>query len=208
MESVGNGSRNQERFMQNPYLQLCTCAGLNPLTAVDVYIRQGEWRRPTADVYIRIWLMPVFFVCSCFFVTPRTVAFCSPLESIPCMSGYKYSAKPRLRSPNARADASKLESEVAVNFAMLVALDSPIDEASKIYASRRRQWRLVASWGLWKSCMGEWKAKGRLGVTVTEARTLRKFDDVWSSIGEWRSTIGGCGERRQPGRQIWRHTDL
>ena len=52
------------------------------------------------------------------------------------MSGYKYSAKPRLRSPKARADASKLESEVAVNFAMLVAmlaaLDSPIDEASKI----------------------------------------------------------------------------
>ena len=33
------------------------------------------------------------------------------------MSGYKYIAKPRLRSPKARAYASKLESEVAVNFA-------------------------------------------------------------------------------------------
>ena len=48
------------------------------------------------------------------------------------MSGYKYSAKPQLRSPEARAVASKLESEVAVNFAMLVALDSPIDETSTI----------------------------------------------------------------------------
>ena len=49
------------------------------------------------------------------------------------MSGYKYSAKPRLRSPKARAYASKLQSEVAVNFAMLVnAPDSPIDEASKM----------------------------------------------------------------------------
>ena len=48
------------------------------------------------------------------------------------MSGYKYSAKPRLRSPKASANASKLESEVAVNFAMLVALDSPIDGASEV----------------------------------------------------------------------------
>ena len=48
------------------------------------------------------------------------------------MSGYKYSAKPRLRSPKARAYASMLESEVAVNFAMLVAPDSPIDDASKM----------------------------------------------------------------------------
>ena len=36
----------------------------NPLTVVDVYIRQGEWRRPTDDVYIRIWLIASFFVCS------------------------------------------------------------------------------------------------------------------------------------------------
>ena len=31
----------------------------------------------------------------------------------------------------------------------------------------------------------EWKAKGRLEVTVKEAKTLRKLDDVRSSIGEW-----------------------
>ena len=48
------------------------------------------------------------------------------------MSGYKYSGKPRLLSPKASANASRLESEVAVDFAMLVALDSPIDEASEI----------------------------------------------------------------------------
>ena len=48
------------------------------------------------------------------------------------MSGYKYSAKPRLRSPKVRADAWKLKSEVAVNFTMPVALDSPVDEALKI----------------------------------------------------------------------------
>ena len=39
-------------------------------------------------------------------------------------------------------------------------------------------------------------------------KTIRKFDDVRSSIDDWRSTIGDCGERRPPGRQIWRHTDL
>ena len=49
------------------------------------------------------------------------------------MSWYKYSAKPRMRSSKARANASKLdESEVAVNFAMLLAPDSLIDEASKM----------------------------------------------------------------------------
>ena len=48
------------------------------------------------------------------------------------MSGYKYSAKPRLRSPKASANASKLESEVAVDFATLVALGSPFDGASEI----------------------------------------------------------------------------
>ena len=48
------------------------------------------------------------------------------------MSGYKYSAKPRLRSPKASANASKLESEVAVDFATLVALGSPFDGASGI----------------------------------------------------------------------------
>ena len=48
------------------------------------------------------------------------------------MSGYKYSAKPRLRSAKASANASGFESEVAVDFAMLVALDSPLDGASEI----------------------------------------------------------------------------
>ena len=48
------------------------------------------------------------------------------------MSGYKYSAKPRRHSPKGRAYASKLELEVAVNFAMLVPPDSPINEASKM----------------------------------------------------------------------------
>ena len=34
--------------------------------------------------------------------------------------------------------------------------------------------------------MGEWKAQGRLGVAVKETKTLRKFDDVRSSIDDWR----------------------
>ena len=72
-------------------------------------------------IFLRLWL------------TPRTLAFCSPPGSIPWMFGYKYSAKPRLRFPKARAYASKLELEVAVNFAMLVALVSPIDETSKMF---------------------------------------------------------------------------
>ena len=48
------------------------------------------------------------------------------------MFGYKYNAKPRMPSPKVRAYASKFKSEVAVNFAMLVAPYSPIDEASKM----------------------------------------------------------------------------
>ena len=37
---------------------------------------------------------------------------------------------------------------------------------------------------------------------MKETKTLRKFDDVRSSIDEWRTTIDDCGERRQPGRQL------
>ena len=103
--------------------------GLNPLTADDVYRRHGEWRRTTDDVYRRHLTYRRF---SPFVAHSASSRFCSPLGTIPWMSGYKYSAKPRLRSPKASANASRLESEVAVDFAMLVALDSPIDGASQI----------------------------------------------------------------------------
>ena len=54
--------------------------------------------------------------------------------------------------------------------------------------------------------MGEWKAQGRHGGAKKDpkTKTLRKFDDARSSIDDWRWTIGDCGERRQPGRLIWR----
>ena len=56
-------------------------------------------------------------------------------------------------------------------------------------ASRRRQRRLLAYWCLWKRCRVEWKAKERLAVTLTEAKTLRKFDIVRSLIGDRRSAV-------------------
>ena len=101
------------------------------------------------------------------------------------MAGYKYSAKPRLRSPKVRAYASKLESEVAVNFAMLVAPDSPMDEASKICFQTTTVPISVFESHVWESG----KRKG-VGVAVKEAKTLRNFDNVRSSIDDWRSTIG------------------
>ena len=47
------------------------------------------------------------------------------------MSGYKYSAKQRLCSHQAMADALKLEAKVPVNFAVPAALYGLIDKASK-----------------------------------------------------------------------------
>ena len=109
--------------------------------------------------------------------------------------------------PQCWACASKLESEVAVNFAMLVDPDNSIDEASKM-CFQTTTVPISGCWCLWKSCMGEWKAQGRLWVAVKETKTLQKFDDPRMSIDDWRSTMRDCRERRQPGRQIWRHTDL
>ena len=104
---------------------------VNQLTTDDVpvYVRQGEWRRPRM-AYIYVTDLPsIFFICSS--CTERTRGSFSPLGTIPCMFGYKYGTKPWPPPPYARADASKLESDVAVDLTML-ALDNPVDGASKI----------------------------------------------------------------------------
>ena len=106
-------------------------AGFNPLTAVHVYNYTS--RRMTPPLGWRIYTHLTYSHFSSTVADSANSSFCSPLGSISWMSGYKYSAKPRLRSPKARAYASKLESEVAVNFAMLVAPDSPIGDASKMF---------------------------------------------------------------------------
>ena len=55
----------------------------------------------------------------------------------------------------------------------------------RTYASRLWRWRPVASCCLPKWCRGEWNAQRRSSMIVTEAKTTRKFDNVWSPIDDW-----------------------
>ena len=106
------------------------------------------------------------------------------------MFGYKYSAKPRPCSPKARAHTSKLESKVEDNFAMLVALDSPIDDTSKICF----QTTTVAINGFLvhlKVMYGRVESKRETWSDFDGSKDYPKYDDLRLSIGELRSTIGG-----------------
>ena len=58
--------------------------------------------------------------------------FLQPTEKYSLNAWVQVQCKAATAFPKARAYASKLESEVAVNFAMLVTPDSPINEASKM----------------------------------------------------------------------------
>ena len=81
------------------------------------------------------------------------------------MPEYKYNTKPRLHFPQARAVASKLESEIAVifEFEMLVALNCPIGRASNIcfkaisgvlVSLKVMYWRVDSKRENWSDCNG------------------------------------------------------
>ena len=130
----------------------CTLTRWPRMTSVDVMEKDAAPRMTSIDV---IWQTGAFLRLQ---LTRRTPDFCSPLGTIPCVSRYKYSAKPRLRSPKASAYTSKLELKVAGDTLRDARRPGQSDRRG-IENSRRWQRRSAAYWCLWKWCRGAWKAK-------------------------------------------------